>query len=156
MKGQMEHIETKMVRTNLFTFPEKFKNYRRIIVIMTINNVGNTTASIKSKSGNDFQQLKVSAGSAAWARFREDDFSFMLNQNEPCRLLFDIVTYKHNIVKKTEMKILNDNDYTAAETNTSIQLSHLTFDENLDEVQILPTNEQNELDISYTAYGELE
>ena len=156
MKGQMEHIETKKIRTNLFTFPQKYKNYRRIIVIMTIDNVGNTTASIKSKSGNDFQQLKVSAGSAAWARFYEDDFSFMLNQAEPCRLLFDIVTYKHNAVKKTEMKILNDNDYTAAEIDTSIQLSHLTFDNNLDEVQILPTNEQHELDISYTAYGELE
>ena len=131
----MEHIETKMIRTNLFTFPEKFKNYRRIIVIMTMNNVGNTTAAIKSKSGNDFQQLKVAAVSAVWARFYAENHTFMTNQAEPCRLLFDIVTYKHNIVKKTEMKIIQDND-AGSTANTTIQLSHLTFDDNLDELQI--------------------
>ena len=152
----MEHIETKMVRTNSFTFPEKFKNYRRIIVIMTIDNVGNTTASIKSKSGNDFQQLKVAGLSAAWARFYEDDFTFLINQAEPCRVLFDIVTYKNNTVKKTEMKLIHDNDVYTFGTDTTIQLSHLTFNDDLDELQLLASNEQAELDISYTAYGELE
>ena len=54
------------------------------------------------------------------------------------------------------MKIIHDNDVYTSGVNTTIQLSHLTFNDDLDELQLLATNEQAELEISYTAYGEME
>ena len=155
MKGQMEHIETKMLRTDYFKFPEKFRNYRRVLVIMTITPQGVTKAGLKLDDGANFQLLSVQVNGSNWERQNLPQFNFLANPNEPSRLQFEITPYKYAEKVKTELKMLYDNDDPDTE-NSLCQVAHLTFDEHIDNIVLIPVTDGTELNISYRAYGELE
>ena len=154
MKGQMEHIETVQKRIHYFKFPEKFRNYRRVLLIMQIKSVNNSKAEIKLDDGTAFEQLSVGVTDSTWNRTNPTQFTFLVNTGEPSRIQLEIVPYKYNAGTKTELKMLYDND--VDETNSRIQLSHLTFKEHIDNIAIEANTANGELDISYVAFGELE
>ena len=154
MKGQMTHIETIQTRTNYFKFPAKFRNYRRVLLIMTIKSVNDSRVEIKLDDGQAFEQLSVGVDNSAWNRTNPNQFTFLVNTDEPARIQLEIVPYKYNTEAKTELKMLYDND--VDEINSRIQLSHLTFKEHIDNIVLEASTANGEIDISYVAYGELE
>ena len=149
----MEHIETKSTRTNSFQMPAKFGNYRRITLIMKIDNLPNENIFIKLKDGQSFQELGVSTATSNWKRSNTEKFSFGTDKDIPVRFLLEITPYKYSNSVKTELKMLHDNKGTAA--GSPIQIAHLTFYENVDNI-IIETDNNANFDVAYTAYGELE
>ena len=147
----MVHITTAQSKTNSFQFPEKFQNYRRVLVIMTINKLVDNAITLRLRDNGSYQELSVGNVTAEWFRNNFEAIYFVSNINEPCRIQFEITPYKYKQGVKTEMKLLFDNKN--LDTNTNVQLGHLTFNQNIDDIMITSNADFN---ISYSAYGELE
>ena len=149
----MEHIETKFTRTNSFQLPAKFGNYRRITLVMKIDNLPNENIFFRLKDGSSFQELGVNAIGSDWKRGNTEKFGFGTNKAIPARFLLEITPYKYSNSVKTELKMTHDNK--GAIVGSVIQIAHLTFYENVDNILIETANGGN-FDLSYRAYGELE
>ena len=151
----MTYIETVQTKTSHFKFPAKFRNYRRVLLIMKIKSVNRSQADIQLDDGTTFDRLYVSTLNATWNRSSANDVAFLINSNETLRIQLEIVPYKYNKGVKTELKMLHDNS-TTFEANSRIHLTHLTFNEHIDNIALAAFPANGEVDISYVAYGELE
>ena len=149
----MVHIETKSTRTNSFQLPAKLGNYRRITLIMKIDDLPNENIFIKLKDGQSFQELGVNAIASDWKRGNTVKFGFGTDKDIPARFLLEITPYKYSNSVKTELKLIHDNKGSLA--GSPVQVAHLTFYENVSNIIIETENNAN-FDLSYIAYGELE